>query len=887
VLGAVFVCGRVQAAVPTTACDAQWTDILHAQYINHIGTDETLEDGSKGFKYGSNNDNFISESGNIVTFQPFVLFTPTANSVFKVWAVNSSCTAQYGDSSLFILAGLNTITYNRDTNEVKFNTEEPSTVSNGIPKYLGFDVWDGVSGSVATTYTYLVDLTNIQNPTVPAPVQEGGARFVESKPNVPGDEPEGKRPVLIIPGIMGSELYENGELVWINKAKIADYTKDLFLLESLGLDERGNPMKSVSPGNIVQKVLTVDIFERLISDLEQQKYINGENYFTFPYDWRLDLKKSRELLKEKIAESKKGFNKIDIVAHSMGGLLVKDYIKQYGSENINKLILVGTPHLGAPKAAKTLLEGDTDIPMNILNKNTMKQLSLNMPTIYQLLPNQKYFDIFNGYINFSAEPWVAPNILDYNRTREFLKSRNLNGALLDQEQEIQLLSELDLTGVDAYNIAGCGTNTQAGYRFNSEFIIKGIGYTSGDKTVPFMSARQVNIPFENKYYVKKAGHSELPSHEYARKIILDILTGQKPILDEVNASNGTKVCDYKGKKLEWKSPVEVHVYDQNRNHAGPTQSGAFENNLNIDYEIIDGEKFIFIPTDDGRTYTVEANGEELGNFDLVISDINNGEAVSSVIFNDVPITENSQIILDLYQAEPTASLDGNMLTPDSTLTQALDDVVPPQTSIETLETEESITVKLSASDGKLGSGIMYTKYSIDGQNYKIYTEPIEIKEFGNIVLKYYSVDNVGNNEPENTRDFKIAYDPGKVLGTSTGLKDGTLVLNAADNRTVYIIGSGGEKYGFISEEVYKGLGYRFSNLVLADISDYELGGYVYTASGPHPDGSLVEDESGAIWVLNYGKRFGFSFEQLQKSFDVKNIIKANWHDLSLPGEILE
>ncbi len=44
-----------------------------------------------------------------------------------------------------------------------------------------------------------------------------------------------------------------------------------------------------------------------------------------------------------------GKNKVTIIAHSMGGLVVRRYIQIFGSENIDKIILIGTPNKGITK----------------------------------------------------------------------------------------------------------------------------------------------------------------------------------------------------------------------------------------------------------------------------------------------------------------------------------------------------------------------------------------------------------------------------------------------------------------------------------------------------------------------------------------------------------
>ena len=41
-----------------------------------------------------------------------------------------------------------------------------------------------------------------------------------------------------------------------------------------------------------------------------------------------------------------GKDKVDIVAHSMGGLVTREYIALFGEESVNKLVLVGTPNRG-------------------------------------------------------------------------------------------------------------------------------------------------------------------------------------------------------------------------------------------------------------------------------------------------------------------------------------------------------------------------------------------------------------------------------------------------------------------------------------------------------------------------------------------------------------
>ncbi len=61
-------------------------------------------------------------------------------------------------------------------------------------------------------------------------------------------------------------------------------------------------------------------------------------------------------LKELIQEVKErtGKDKVDIVAHSMGGLVTREYIALFGEDDVNKIILIGTPNHGIEGRIKRL-----------------------------------------------------------------------------------------------------------------------------------------------------------------------------------------------------------------------------------------------------------------------------------------------------------------------------------------------------------------------------------------------------------------------------------------------------------------------------------------------------------------------------------------------------
>ncbi len=581
-------------------------------------------------------------------------------------------------------------------------------------------------------------------------------------------------PVIIIPGIVGTELYNGSDLIWLDLSQTATDINDQFLTENLSLDTNGDSVLNILVGNVIKRiqaliVFDTNIFEDLSLDLQNKSnYQENQNLFFFPYDWRLDLSQTKDLLKQKIDEVKDqtGAQKVNIIAHSMGGLLVKDYLNSYGKNSVDKLIFVGTPHLGAPKAGKVLLEGDRfSIPW--LEEDRIKEIAQNSPALHELLPNPTYFNQFQGYFRkyslFGNNP-----LLNYAETKDFfLNNKNENPIMFQKTEDFynQNLDNLDFSGIDTYNIVGCKTPTQVAYSFGVLNEIGQIGYTSGDGTVPIVSADYINIPNSNKFYVENADHAELPSTDGVRDLILEILNGDAINL-ATNVSNNSSFCNFKGKKLTWHSPVEVHIYDSNGNHTGPIENNAIEYGIpGIDYDVVDHNKFIFLPTDAEQEYLVEAKGLEEGSFDLSISEVDNGQYLTTWVFNDVIVTtlttanfvinnsENNIIELEnegeVIEVESDATLNGEDIL----------DLVPPETTAEAVwvknkKSKKNLQITLTAIDNQ--SGILETVYSLDeGDTFNIYSEPIVVDKKTDEIL-FYSVDKAGNDE--DIKEFNLRND---------------------------------------------------------------------------------------------------------------------------------
>lgn len=131
----------------------------------------------------------------------------------------------------------------------------------------------------------------------------------------------------------------------------------------------------------------------------------------------------------------------------------------------------------------------------------------------------------------------------------------------------------------------------------------------------------------------------------------------------------------------------------------------------------------------------------------------------------------------------------------------------------------------------------------------------------------------------NKADLALAFDAKNILKAMPG----TLVIDATDGKTVYMIGSDYTKRGFVSSKVFTELGYKFNNLPLINLSDYTTGIPISSGTEIHPEGSLVK-EGNTVWWILAGKKQGFESQQVFDTygFTSTRLVNSNSSDLSLP-----
>ena len=219
---------------------------------------------------------------------------------------------------------------------------------------------------------------------------------------------EGRPPLVGIHGLMGSEIVNpsNGEILWGKLKELFQGTADMRLALPI---EPGQTTDFV-PVASIKKVGGRDVYAGIVETLTQMGGYTMVSqpgsappapFFPFAYDWRLSCADNAGRLAAFIASIQERYHdpslKVDIVAHSMGGLVARYYIlyggrnvldeknpvpSYAGAANVRKLIMLGTPNMGSAGALLALIDGK-----RVGLAHIHPDLIATMPSMIELMPS--------------------------------------------------------------------------------------------------------------------------------------------------------------------------------------------------------------------------------------------------------------------------------------------------------------------------------------------------------------------------------------------------------------------------------------------------------------------------------------------------------------------
>ncbi|GJM09359.1 MAG: hypothetical protein DHS20C11_16350 [Lysobacteraceae bacterium] len=234
-------------------------------------------------------------------------------------------------------------------------------------------------------------------------------------------------PVILVHGILGARLAdsESGKEAWfgsLGRLAFSNYSElalsiDPDTLEPVpsGLQTSGLADKAAGQdyyGNVIEILKTAGGYEQGEPGVAAQA--SDRRYYVFTYDWRQDNVVSAQRLADLVDQIKVDYAdpslQVDIIAHSMGGLITRYYLRYgrldtlndnrfpvnyAGAKHVRRVLLLGTPNLGSVSSLHAFIEGRKvgfrAIPTEVL---------ATMPSVYQLFPH----NLHNWLITPSGKP---------------------------------------------------------------------------------------------------------------------------------------------------------------------------------------------------------------------------------------------------------------------------------------------------------------------------------------------------------------------------------------------------------------------------------------------------------------------------------------------------
>ncbi len=331
--------------------------------------------------------------------------------------------------------------------------------------------------------------------------------------------------VVLLPGTMGSQLRADEDTVWL----------DYWALLKGGLKRLAMDRPGITPVGLVDQ-----FYGLLVEFLAQSHQVE-----LFPYDWRHSVRQAAsrlaDTLEPLVTQAERSGQPLRVVAHSMGGLVVRSMIADGGKgsamwQRITRLsgarfLMLGTPNLGSFEAVRWLTgfnPTQSKLALLDITQSTDQIIGLvaRYPGLLELLP-------------------FAPEDPDFADTSRWETLRQAVGARWETAQTAPLQKAattwklLRAAATDPrcmVYVAGCQNATVIDYQLTSanawwrpdQKRLQFIATREGDGTVSWRSGRLPGVP---TWYAEDTAHDALCAQAKAFPGYLDLLVnGQTTLL---------------------------------------------------------------------------------------------------------------------------------------------------------------------------------------------------------------------------------------------------------------------------------------------------------------------------------------------------------------------
>ncbi len=328
------------------------------------------------------------------------------------------------------------------------------------------------------------------------------------------DDVSGTKPIVVLlPGIMGSNLSLNDSTIWINYWK--------FISGGL-IHLNDSKIKATSLVSTSYKKITA--------------YLSDEyDVVTFPFDWRQPIDETAKKLNDKMEDLLEYGQPIKVIGHSMGGVLFRDFIVNHRAETWEKLnrskgfrlIFLGSP-----------LNGSFRIPFVLFGKDGLTHKLDKIDKFHKEEDLIKVFSGFKGLLGLL--PFNTDKDNDFSKPETWKKM--LEGF---DNPKWPVPADTDLEWFGKYRdnilgntrpedfdnavyIAGHDDATPCGFRIDEKSSGKELVFLStseGDQSVTWETGIPKKMADNNLVYYVDVSHGSLACEP-------DLFKGIKELLDK-------------------------------------------------------------------------------------------------------------------------------------------------------------------------------------------------------------------------------------------------------------------------------------------------------------------------------------------------------------------
>ncbi|MBU1974962.1 MAG: hypothetical protein KKG59_01010, partial [Nanoarchaeota archaeon] len=318
-------------------------------------------------------------------------------------------------------------------------------------------------------------------------------------------------------------------------------------------------------------------------------------------------------------------SKIDVVSHSMGGVVTRQYITRGDyKDNIRKLVMIAPPHHGA----------------YFLNWVPLLQGPIGGDALAQLRPMSSFQDAINGNNRKILDTDVKPYIIAGNGWAT--RIRHQSGQIYQKTWRgdgVVAIDSAKLSGIPMY----CTWDNHAPevdwMKIECDIVAENKGGGIMDSPLTFAITKDLLLTGNT------AQRTASCEEDFCKPPLPSVTDNYVP----PTASNPMRTS-YGSASAYIESPVTIHAFDQDGKHIGLNEQGEVENEIGDHAFYFSAQKtgthpIIKVLNFPGQDIVFKTVGYEEGKYNMVVI-IETYDAITEMRFEDVATDENTQHSID-------------------------------------------------------------------------------------------------------------------------------------------------------------------------------------------------------------------------------------------------